>query len=182
LAEGDLEVARASFFEGRGLDPFRPEAYRGIGNTSARAGEDDEARYYFQVAGLARGSAFERMLAWLDLMELEAVAGRNREALQAGLRGFDVLEAYNSWGMGSNHANPYAWGVFYRESLPDDLLPWVLRPDMSGDLANRLLLLARLLNVAGNPADACRVIHRVLRAAPEFDLALAASELYACGS
>lgn len=182
LGEGDLEAARESFFEARGLDPFRPEAFRGIGLTFARAGEADAARYYFQVAGLARGSAFERMLGWLDLMELEAVARRNPEAMQAGLRGFNVLAAYNSWGMGSDHANPYAWGVFYRESLPDDLLPWVLRPDMSTDLANRLLHLARLFDLAGNRPDACRVIERVLRAAPEFDPALAASELYACGS
>jgi tetratricopeptide (TPR) repeat protein len=182
LAEDDLQAARQGFFEARRLDPFRPEAFRGIGLTAARAGEVDEARYYLQVASLARGSAFQRTLAFLDLMELEAGAGRNPEAVQAGLRGFDVLEAYNSWGMGSDHVNSYAWGVFYRESLPDDLLPWVLRPDMSADLADRLLHLARLFDSDGNRTNACRVIDRVLRAAAGYGPALATSALYACGS
>ncbi|MEX0787252.1 MAG: O-antigen ligase family protein [Anaerolineales bacterium] len=182
LAARDFHAASEGFGSALAIDPFRPDAFRGLGLTAWRSEEMDEARYYLQVAGSARGSGFGRMLAWLDLMELESEVGRGPQALRAGLRGFEILETYNSWGLGSDHANPYAWGVFYRESLPDDLLPWVLRPDMSADLANRLLDLARLLDLGGNRPDACRVTQRVLHAAPEFDPALAASEIYACGS
>lgn len=180
LDSGDFQAAREGFESTRRLDPFRPEAFRGLGQTTWQSGEIDEARYYLQAAGAARGSGFGRMLAWLDLMELEADGGRSQQALQAGLRAFEILEAYNSWGMGSDHANPYAWGIFYRESMPDDLLPWVLRPDVSADLADRLLQLAELLDSSEDSVGACRVILRVLRAAPEYDLARFDSERLAC--
>jgi tetratricopeptide (TPR) repeat protein len=148
-----------------------------------QSGDLKLAEYDLNVSTRAFGDFtdhYTRQEAFLDLSDLAASQGQTAQAIAYGMQAFDAIDQYNLTGPGSLGDNPYAAWVFHRSSLPGDVLPGLLRPDMSTRLALRYIALGDRLQADGQIAGACRIYQRVLQSVPDLADGIAAVKQY-CG-
>jgi tetratricopeptide (TPR) repeat protein len=180
LDQGETAQAQA-VFERAWHDGERDSAlYRGLALTAAARGEAAFADAYFTIAVSAQSVENEsKVLPLLDWADYAARTGQTDAAHAHYEAAYAAVFDANLYGWGSSGFSAYAWFVFNREGLPNDLLPQLARADVSPELAARFLPLGQLREAAGD-TDGAAVLYRSLL---EFDpqLAEAQSRLAALG-
>jgi hypothetical protein len=176
-----LEEARLQYQTQQVANPFAPLPYRGLGLIAWQNGDLATAEYDLTVSTRAPGDfrdKYTRLEALLDLSDLYASQEQANKAASAGLQAFDAIDLYNLSGPGSRGYNPYAYWVFHREGFTSEVLPGLVRPDMSRRLALRFVTLGSRLLANNQVTEACRVYRRVLVSVPDLAEASDAVRLF----
>jgi tetratricopeptide (TPR) repeat protein len=170
LSIPQLEEARLQYEQARAANPFSPGPYRGLGLVAWQSGDLASAEYYLNVSARAFGDfrdKYTRMDALLDLSDLAFSQGQTAKAAAYGLQAFTPIDHYNLSGPGSYGGSSYAAWVFHRAGFQGDVLPALVRPDMSSRLALRFIILGGYLQANSETAEACHVYRRVLQSVPD---------------
>ncbi|MEX1143534.1 MAG: O-antigen ligase family protein [Anaerolineales bacterium] len=155
VVAGDLVSAKRLLSQAYGLNNQEVGVYIGLGELALGQADFDLTVHYVHAALLIQGT--------IDQAKTEGVLVAAQSDLAAGntplaLHRYEI--AYNafltdaSYGWGSVGWSPYAWFVFQRRALPEDLVPQLERADVSVDIAQRLLVLADLYEMVGQQGEA----------------------------
>ena len=161
--------ALAAFQAALSLNDAQIEAYHGLGATYMILGDYEQAEYYLQ-AGLKiltfnMGEKMEPLLTWGQMAYLQ---GELDEAIISYELALGMVEEYTIYGWGTLGWSPYGHFLFQRESIAPDLLPQLVRADITDSLAERYLELGGWYEEIGDQGKAIETYHRVLAAVPDF--------------
>ena len=161
--------ALAAFQAALSLNDAQIEAYHGLGAAYMVLGDYEQAEYYLQ-AGLNiltfnMGEKMEPLLTWGRLAYLR---GELDEAIASYELALGMVEEYTIYGWGTLGWSPYGHFLFQRESIAPDLLPQLVRADITDSLAERYLELGGWYEEIGDQGKAIETYHRVLAAVPDF--------------
>jgi tetratricopeptide (TPR) repeat protein len=135
-------------------------------------GEYEQAEYYLQAAlnimTFNIGGKMGPLLTWgrLAYLQGELDAAITRCELALGM-----VEEYTIYGWGTLGWSPYGHFLFQRESIAPDLLPQLVRADITDSLAERYLELGGWYEEIGDQNKAIETYRRVLAAVPDFTAA-----------
>jgi tetratricopeptide (TPR) repeat protein len=172
LGEKQPEKALAAFQMALSLNDAQIEAYHGLGTTYMALGEYEQAEYYLQAAlnimTFNIGGKMGPLLTWgrLAYLQGELDAAITRHELALGM-----VEEYTIYGWGTLGWSPYGHFLFQRESIAPDLLPQLVRADITDSLAERYLELGGWYEEIGDQNKAIETYRRVLAAVPDFTAA-----------
>ena len=96
-----------------------------------------------------------------------AAQGRNTEAVAAYEAGLNLLNSTTAYGVGLLGQSDYGWYIFYRESIPPDLLPGVQAVHYSAEAVAAMVALGDLAEASGQAAESLEWYCRALAAAPD---------------
>jgi tetratricopeptide (TPR) repeat protein len=169
LGQKRPEKALAAFQAALSLNDAQIEAYHGLGAAYMVLGDYEQAEYYLQ-AGLNiltfnMGEKMEPLLTWGRLAYLR---GELDEAIASYELALGMVEEYTIYGWGTLGWSPYGHFLFQRESIAPDLLPQLVRADITDSLAERYLELGGWCEEIGDQGKAIETYHRVLAAVPDF--------------
>jgi tetratricopeptide (TPR) repeat protein len=169
LDQKQPEKALTAFQAALSLDDARIEAYHGLGTAYMALREYEQAEYYLQ-AGLSiltfnMGEKMGPLLTWGQLAYLQ---GDLDEAITSYELALGMVEEYTIYGWGTLGWSPYGHFLFQRESIAPDLLPQLVRADVTDGLAERYLELGGWYEEVGDRDKAIETYHRVLAAVPDF--------------
>jgi tetratricopeptide (TPR) repeat protein len=168
LDQGQSEKALAAFQVARSLDDARIEAYHGLGAAYMTLGEYEQAEYYLQAAlNILTFNMGEKMEPLLTRGRLAYLQGELDEAITSYEWALSMIEEYTIYGWGTLGWSPYGHFLFQRESIAPDLLPQLVRADITDRLAERYLELGEWYEEIGDKDKAIETYRRVLAAVPD---------------
>jgi tetratricopeptide (TPR) repeat protein len=172
LGQEQPEKALAAFQMALGLNDAQIEAYHGLGVTYMALGEHEQAEYYLQAAlNIFTFSMGEKMEPLLTRGRLAYLQGELDEAITNYELALGMVEEYTIYGWGTLGWSPYGHFLFQRESIAPDLLPQLVRADITDSLAERYLELGGWYEEIGDRDKAIDTYRRVLAAVPDFTAA-----------
>jgi tetratricopeptide (TPR) repeat protein len=169
LGQKQPERALAAFQTALSLNDAQIEAYHGLGATYMALGEHEQAEYYLQAAlsifTFHMGEKMGPLLTWgrLAYLQGELDVAITRYELALGM-----VEEYTIYGWGTLGWSPYGHFLFQRESIAPDLLPQLVRADITDSLAERYLELGGWYEEIGDRDKAKETYRRVLAAVSDF--------------
>jgi hypothetical protein len=140
-------------------------SYLGLAELAVAQGDMDKADRYLQVALSVQSLTYDDkvwpLLAWaqVGLMQGDEDAAFARFKLL-----YEWVTEYPIAGWGRKGRTEYAWIVFRRTGLPLDVLPQVIRIDMTPELASGLVPLIGLYEERGE-FEAAEQVEAILMAA-----------------
>jgi O-antigen ligase/Tfp pilus assembly protein PilF len=167
LSGGDIKEAEDVYIAAQKKYPHFSLPYLGLAEMAIAQGDLDRADRYLKVALSMQSLTYDDkvwpLLAWaqVGLMLDEEEAAFMRFKLL-----FEMVTEYPIAGWGRKGRTEYAWIVFRRTGLPLDVLPQVIRIDMTPELATGLLPLIELYEVRGEFEMAERVRDTLMAAIP----------------
>jgi tetratricopeptide (TPR) repeat protein/O-antigen ligase len=170
LEQGHFEAALRAFSQAQGKDPNSMEAYRGLGNVYLEKGDFEPATYCLRT-GLffaQGGSAWTRLWTWFDWGELAYRQGQLDEAIARYEQALDMVRGTTAYGPGTLGISEYGWYIFYRESIMPDLLPQLVRIDITDDVAQKYFELGQWYEEKGDTEKALDTYGELLAAVPDF--------------
>lgn len=169
LGQKQPEKALAAFQMALSLNEAQIEAYHGLGAAYMALGEYEQAEYYLQAAlNILTFSIGEKMGPLLTWGRLAHLQGELDEAIISYELALGMVEEYTIYGWGTLGWSPYGNFLFQRESTAPDLLPQLLRADITDHLAERYLELGGWYEEIGDQDKAMETYRRVLAAVPDF--------------
>ncbi len=183
MEQGQLEAAIRAFGRAQRQDPNRLEAYRGLGNACLEKGDFESADYYLQT-GLffaQGGTAWTRLWTWLDWGELAYRQGQLDEAIARYEQALSMVRRTTIYGLGTLGISEYGWYIFYRESIAPDLLPQLVRINITDDLAQKYFELGQWYEETGDTDRALSTYCELLAAVPDFAPALERKRILVSG-
>ena len=169
LGQKQPEKALAAFQMALSLDDTRIEAYHGLGAAYMALGDYEQARYYLQAAlNILTFSMSGKMGPLLTRGRLAYLQGELDEAITSYELALGMVEEYTIYGWGTLGWSPYGHFLFQRESTAPDLLPQLVRADITDRLAERYLELGGWYEEIGDQDKAIETYRRVLAAVPDF--------------
>ena len=169
LDQKQPEQALAAFQMALSLDDTQVEAYHGMGATYMALGEHEQAEYYLQASlNILTFNMGEKMGPLLTRGRLAYLQGELDEAITSYELALSMVEEYTIYGWGTLGWSPYGNFLFQRESTAPDLLPQLLRADITDRLAERYLELGGWYEEIGDQDKAIETYRRVLAAVPDF--------------
>jgi tetratricopeptide (TPR) repeat protein len=170
LEQGHYEAAIRAFDQAQRKDPNCIEAYRGLGNVYLEKGDFELAKYYLQT-GLSfapGGSAWTRLWTLFDWGNLAYRQGQLDEAIARYERALDMVRGTTAYGLGTLGASEYGWYIFYRESIMPDLLPQLVRIQVTDGLAQKYFELGQWYEEKGDTEKALDTYCELLATVPDF--------------
>ncbi|HEX9595535.1 MAG TPA: tetratricopeptide repeat protein, partial [Anaerolineales bacterium] len=150
IVSGDLPAARELLVQAYELNDQEVSVYVGLAELAFANGELEEADQYVNVALLIQATSLHsKAEAVLLAAEIALAKGESELALQRYQVAYGAILSDTSYGWGSAGWSPYAWFVFQRRAFPEDLVPQLVRADITTSVAERLLVLAELYESAG---------------------------------
>jgi tetratricopeptide (TPR) repeat protein len=146
--------------------------YRGLARLARARGDLELARRYIECAlWVQTVNVDEQALAMLDAADIAYEGGEPDVALARYHIVLDAVTDFGAYGWGSGAVGwtPYAFFVFQRRGVGEELLPQLARADFTMELGQRLLTLAALHEQRGERAEAAEVYRRLLAADPALD-------------
>lgn len=166
------EKALAAFQMALSLNGAQIEAYYSLGATYMALGEHEQAKYYLQAAlNIPTSHMDEKMGPLLTLGRLAYLQGKLDEAITSYELALGIVEEYTIYGWGTLGWSPYGNFLFHRESIAPDLLPQLIRADITDSLAERYLELGGWYEEVGDQDKAIETYRQVLAAVPDFTAA-----------
>jgi tetratricopeptide (TPR) repeat protein/O-antigen ligase len=173
LGQKQYEKALAAFQMALSLNDAQIEAYHGLGATYMALGEHEQAEYYLQAAlNIFTFNMGEKMEPLLTRGRLAYLQGELDEAITNYELALGMVEEYTIYGWGTLGWSPYGHFLFQRESIAPDLLPQLVRADITDSLAERYLELGGWYEEIGDRDKAIDTYRRVLAAVPDFTAAV----------
>jgi tetratricopeptide (TPR) repeat protein len=158
IVSGDLPAARELLVQAYELNDQEVSVYVGLAELAFANGELEEADQYVNVALLIQATSLHsKAEAVLLAAEIALAKGESELALQRYQVAYGAILSDTSYGWGSAGWSPYAWFVFQRRAFPEDLVPQLVRADITTSIAERLLVLADLYESAGFSDEAQNV-------------------------
>jgi tetratricopeptide (TPR) repeat protein len=155
IAAGDLIAARDLLSQAYELNDQEVGVYIGLGEIAFRQDDFDLVVQYVHAALLIQVTIDQaKTEGVLVAAESDLAAGNIPLALHRYEIAYDAVLADASYGWGSVGWSPYAWFVFQRRAFAEDLVPQLVRADVSVDIAQRLLVLADLYEMVGQQSEA----------------------------
>jgi len=168
LDQQQPEKALAAFQTALSLDNTRIEAYHGLGAAYMALGEYEQAEYYLQAAlQILTFDMGEKMEPLLTRGRLAYLQGESDTAITSYELALGMVEEYTIYGWGTLGWSPYGHFLFQRESIAPDLLPQLVRADITDRLAERYLELGGWYEERGDRDKARETYRRVLAAVPD---------------
>ena len=161
----DIQSAEDLFIAAQNMHPHDSMSYLGLAELAIAQGDLDTADRYLKVALSIQSLTYDDkiwpLLAWaqVGLMQGEDEAAFERFKLL-----YEMVTEYPIAGWGRKGRNEYAWIVFRRAGLPLDVLPQVIRIDLTPELASGLIPLIDLYQERGE-IDAAEQVEAILKAA-----------------
>jgi tetratricopeptide (TPR) repeat protein len=172
LSQKQPEKALAAFQMALSLNDAQIEAYHGLGAAYMALGKYEQAEYYLQAGlNILTFSMGEKMGPLLTRGWLAYLQGDLGEAISSYELALSMVEEYTIYGWGTLGWSPYGHFLFQRESIAPDLLPQVVRADITDSLAERYLELGGWYEEIGDQDKAIETYRRVLAAVPDFTAA-----------
>ncbi len=166
LAAGQAQEAVAAFQAAAGLN--RPEVYLGLGLAYLAQSQPVEAEAAVRTSLFVPGASGQTTaLTQFVLGRALAAQGRNTEAVAAYEAGLNLLNSTTAYGVGLLGQSDYGWYIYYRESLPPDLLPGVQAVHYSAEAVAAMVALGDLAEASGQAAESLEWYCRALAAAPD---------------
>jgi O-antigen ligase len=169
MEAGKPQEARQDFGKARDLAPGEFGGYHGLGAAYMALGDYAEADRFLSIAIsfplLLPADKLYPLLDWAELADRQGQADKAAERYDPA---FSMVNRYSAFGPGTWGWSPYGWQVFYRESITPDVLPQVIRLDITTDMAERFLRLGELLEERGDKGKARIVYSRLLQAWPDW--------------
>jgi putative inorganic carbon (HCO3(-)) transporter len=107
-----------------------------------------------------------------DLGLFYSQQGQTAQAIQSYESGLHILDATTSFGIGEMNTSQYAWYVFYRESIAQDLLPGIDYVIYTDGVVQSMLDLAQNYRKMGDATSAIRIYNKIIQVAPDNKTAL----------
>lgn len=147
---GDLAAARELLVQAYELNDQEVSVYVGLAELAFANHDLEEAEQLVNVALLIQAtSTHSKAESVLLAAEIALAKGEPELALQRYQVAYAAILSDTSFGWGSAGWSPYAWFVFQRRAFPEDLVPQLVRADITASIAERLLVLAELYESAG---------------------------------
>ena len=174
--QGDWAAAQAAFLEARAISPTSLDAYDGLARVNIALGDyiraESFARKGLSIFTQSVGDKLELLLTYGEVAYRQ---GRLKDAIKRYDTALSMVEQPTIYGRGTIGWSPYGWFVFQRESIEPDMLPQLVRLEMTDSTALRLVDLARWYEQAGQPDKAAETYRRILAIIPDFEPALEGS-------
>ncbi|MBL6982423.1 MAG: O-antigen ligase family protein [Anaerolineales bacterium] len=163
LANGNYSEAEELLFQEWLQNDQNVSLYLAFSELALAQGDLDLAEKYLHAALWIQGiwSNEEKVIPLLALAEINQMRGETELALIRYRQVYEALTEYTIFGWGTKGWNPYAWFVFQRRSLPEDILPQLYRPPLPPDLVERLMPLVELYQTQGDTDAANEVLYRL---------------------
>jgi tetratricopeptide (TPR) repeat protein/O-antigen ligase len=167
LEEGRPQEALEDCQKALLMAPGSIDCYRCLGEAYTALGDYEQADRFLAIAvHFPTLAPYERLFAMLDWAELAERQGKEDEALERYELAFSMVNLYSAFGPGTWGWSPYGWEVFHRESITPDVLPQVIRLDITTGMAERFLRLGEMLKQRDETEKARIVYNRLLEAWP----------------
>lgn len=155
IQDGDLQHAEYLTSQAWAINDQDVQLYIALAELSIAKGNLTEADQYLQLAIWVQSASNQpKVEAVLLRAELALMWDDRQTAVLLYRQAYDSYLSESSYGWGSYGWTPYAWFVFQRRAFPEDLLPQLVRADISPQIAQRLLTLANLYDERGEIAEA----------------------------
>jgi tetratricopeptide (TPR) repeat protein len=168
LASGAPDQAIGWFRHAAAENPNSLAPYEGLGRADLELHNYDAAQQTIK-AGLALPVTHLEETLGLHLVagDLADARGDRAGAIEEYATVFSGIAVYDIDGPGSYGDLERSWQVFNREALPGELVPQLLRADVTADMDQRFAKLAQWYQAANQHDLACLVLERVHREVPE---------------
>jgi O-antigen ligase/Tfp pilus assembly protein PilF len=168
LDAGDVQSAIGLFEQARREAPLSNAPYLGLARAHWAAGDDSRAELFLRVGqNLPVAYVWQKIDFWVLEGDWAKAHGDRTAVMEAYGIVFSALDDYTSAGAGTyGYPKPY-YLIFHRATLPSDLIPQFARADITPELEQRFLQLARWYAEDGDPETACLIVSRVAAEAPK---------------
>ncbi len=155
IQAGELQQAESLIGLARQLNDQDVKLYIALAELSIAKGNLTAADQYLKLAIWVQSASNQPKVEAVLLRAELAIMWDDKQAAVALYRqAYDSYLSESSYGWGSYDWTPYAWFVFQRRAFPEDLLPQLVRADISPNIAERLLTLAYLYDERGEVSEA----------------------------
>jgi len=150
IAAKNFGEARSLLEQAYSVNDQDGKVYVGFGELALLQGDLERAENYAEIALWIQATNNQsKVEAILLSAEISMAKGESDQAFQRYKAAYDAILAATSYGWGSYGWSPYAWFVFQRKAFPEDVLPQLVRADITLEIAQRLMPLADLYESAG---------------------------------
>jgi len=150
IAAKNFGEARSLLGQAYSVNDQDGKVYVGFGELALLQGDLERAENYAEIALWIQATNNQsKVEAILLSAEISMAKGESDQAFQRYKAAYDAILAATSYGWGSYGWSPYAWFVFQRKAFPEDVLPQLVRADITLEIAQRLMPLADLYESAG---------------------------------
>jgi O-antigen ligase/Tfp pilus assembly protein PilF len=167
LLRGDIKEAEDLFIATQEKQPHFSLPYLGLGELAIAQGDLDSADRYLKVALSMQSLTYDDkvwpLLAWAQVGLMQ---GEEEDAFERFRLLYEMVTEYPIAGWGRKGRTEYAWIVFRRTGLPLDVLPQVIRIDLTPELATGLLPLIEMYEEQGEFEAAEQVRDTLMAAIP----------------
>ena len=167
MSLGDIQTAEEFFITAQNMRPHDSLSYLGLAELAIAQGDLDTADRYLSVALSLQSLTYEDkvwpLLAWAQVGLMQ---GEEEVAFERFKLLYEWVTEYPIAGWGRKGRTEYAWIVFRRSGLPLDVLPQVIRIDLTPELSSGLLPLIDLYEERGEFEVAKQVEDILLVAIP----------------
>jgi tetratricopeptide (TPR) repeat protein/O-antigen ligase len=167
LLLGDIQTAKDLFIAAQNMNPYDSLSYLGLAELAITQGDFDTADRYLKVALSVQSLTYDDkvwpLLVWAQVGLMQ---GNEEAAFMRFKLLYEWVTEYPIAGWGRKGRTEYAWIVFRRTGLPLDVLPQVIRIDITPELASGLLPLIDLYEERGEFEAAEQVEATLMAAIP----------------
>jgi tetratricopeptide (TPR) repeat protein len=161
----DFKKAEESFINAQVMRPHDSLSYLGLAELAIARGDLETADRYLMTALSIQSLTYDDkvwpLLTWAQVGEMQ---GEEEAAFERYKFLYEMVTEYPIDGWGRKGRPIYAGVVFRRSGLPLDVLPQVIRIDLTPELASRLLPLVEMYKARGE-FDAARDVEVTLSSA-----------------
>ncbi|MGD8457902.1 MAG: O-antigen ligase family protein [Anaerolineales bacterium] len=167
LSLGDFQLAEDLFIQAQRMNPYGGLSYLGLAELAITQGDLDTADRYLMIALFIQSLTYEDkvwpLLAWAQVGLMQ---GKDDAAFERFKLLYEWVTEYPIAGWGRKGRTEYAWIVFRRVGLPLDVLPQVIRIDLTPELASGLLPLIDLYEAREEYKTAEQIEETLMKAIP----------------
>jgi tetratricopeptide (TPR) repeat protein len=161
----DIYQAEELFLQAQSMRPHVSLSYLGLAELAIARGDLETADKYLMVALSMQSLTYDdKVWPLLTWAQVGMMRGEEEVAFERYKLLYEWVTEYPIDGWGRKGRSVYAWVVFRRSGLPLDVLPYVIRIDLTPELASGLLPLVEMYENRGDNETA-RIIEDTLMAA-----------------